>query len=1069
VLASWVLLAAALGLLAAGTLYTEAVTIAGLQRELAGSPVADRSIVVRTQILPERLAAAEDAIVPRLGAALSQTGGELARVLGSAPFAEAGVDPEAVTQLVVFGSYEGIDRHATLTAGAWPRSGGSPVEVAVSEPAAALLRVAPGDRLALVGRLDGRTVDAIVVGLWRADPTDPYWLGEGLVLAGSDTGGSFTRVGPLVADEADLLGSLAGARPIDAQWRAIPSLDGFRPDNLGVVAAAADSLAGEIGAAVPSSTQVQVATKLPAILGSVDRSVLVSQAGILLLFVQFGVLAGYAVVLVAALLVDRRRTGTALLRARGAGFGHLVRMAAAEAALVVVPAALAAPWIATGLVALVRLNPVLAPVGLTAPLPGPATFAVAAVAGVLAIVALTLPTLAGGVSIAGVRVGVGRQLGRTLPQRLGLDLALVVLAAIALLQLRLYGAPLTRNARGALGVDPLLVAAPAIGLLGGAVLAIRLVPRLAELAERVLARGRGLVGSLGGRQLARRPLRYTRAALLLVLAAALGTFASAHAATWGRSQADQAAYAAGADLRLGPGPGGTLPDWAQGEAIRAIPGVAGATSVVRASVSLGSAVRDGTLLGVDGPALAGVLRLPAGQGSDDMRVALRSLADGRPSTPGLALPDGSRRLSILLGSDLRPGDGTTTVVPAGLAGLRARAIVVDGDGRIASLEVPAVALNADPVRVEIPLAVPGTAGSLRAPVHLLAVDLELSIASLTDAILDGTVTLHGLATSPDDTGDRWVETPVGALDGLAWAKVTFDSRTDITLATPGVLPVRSVDPANPAAWRASLGAVPSTLVAALANGPFLDATGARPGDTLKASVFGRPVTVRLLDEVDGFPSQAPSKPLLLVDGPSLDLVRFAGDVSLAAGEWWVGTAAGTSGAVATAAEQPPLALAVVADRASIERDLAGDPLGLGVVGILGLGSMAALIFAAIGYLVTTTVSTQERLGELALLKALGLAPRQLLTWLTLESAALLVVGLASGVGLGVVLAWLALPFATLTPGGEPPVPSPVVIVPADALVPVAALGVVLVGATVLLVRRLVPAARTSAVLRARDE
>jgi hypothetical protein len=86
---------------------------------------------------------------------------------------------------------------------------------------------------------------------------------------------------------------------------------------------------------------------------------------------------------------------------------------------------------------------------------------------------------------------------------------LVAVAVIAMLQLRLYGATLTRNTRGTLGVDPLLVAAPAIGLVAGAVLAIRIVPRLAELVERALARTKGLIGSLAARQVAR-PLRYTR-------------------------------------------------------------------------------------------------------------------------------------------------------------------------------------------------------------------------------------------------------------------------------------------------------------------------------------------------------------------------------------------------------------------------------------------------------------------------------------------------------------------------------------------------------------------------------
>ena len=55
VLASWLLLACALGLLSAGTLYTDAVTLAGLHRELRDAPPAESSVIVRTQILPERL------------------------------------------------------------------------------------------------------------------------------------------------------------------------------------------------------------------------------------------------------------------------------------------------------------------------------------------------------------------------------------------------------------------------------------------------------------------------------------------------------------------------------------------------------------------------------------------------------------------------------------------------------------------------------------------------------------------------------------------------------------------------------------------------------------------------------------------------------------------------------------------------------------------------------------------------------------------------------------------------------------------------------------------------------
>ena len=788
------------------------------------------------------------------------------------------------------------------------------------------------------------------------------------------------------------------------------------------------------------------------------------------MLVQFGVLAGYSVILVAALLVDRRRPGTALLQARGAGFGHLVRMATGEALVIVVPAVLAAPWIASLLVTAVGLNPALEGVGLTAPLPTPATFGVAAITGLLALLALVLPTLSTGLRFAGIRAAVGRQVGRTLPQRLGLDLALVLLAALALFQLRLYGAPITRNARGALGVDPLLVAAPAIGLLAGAVIAVRIVPRIAEIAERVLSRGRGLVPSMGGRQVARRPLRYTRAALLLVLAAALGTFASAHAATWTRSQADQAAFVSGADVRLEPGTQSAVPDWALGEALRSLPGVTAATPVVEASVSLGTALRDGKVLGIDGPAMADVVRQPDTASADATRGMLQSLAEGRPAAPGLAVADGTSRLSVVIDSTFTAEEGFETV-PPGYEGLDVAAVVVDGDGRITRIVGTPAALGVEGARSVIALAPPGSTGALTPPVHVLAIEFELSLTGLPDTLASGVITVRALGTSPDPAGDSWTDTALADISPQSWTIDDGGGSVPYEPAQPGelVVPIAGPSAAQRGGSRSAVSALPE--IAALANPVFLERTGARVGDTLEASIFGLPVTIRLRGVVDGFPSQSSTKPLLLVDGPSLDLARYAGGVTLApTSEWWVATEAGTSGSVAgVAAISAPIAASVIAERSGLEADLAGDPLGLAVIGILGLGSIAALVFAAIGFLVTTTVSTQERLGEFALLKALGLAPRQLFRWLTLENAALLVVGLLAGIMLGILLAWLTLPFATLTATGEPPVPAPVVVVPLDALLPTVVLAVFLVAASMVLVRRLVPAARTSAVLRAKDE
>ena len=1065
--AAWVLLAGAIALLTAGALYSDAVTVAGLRRELRDARPAERSVVVATRILPERVADADAAIGPALDAILAPTGGERSLVLWSLPFADAAMDPGQVSELVRFASLAGIERHAVLVEGAWAQPDRSPVEATLSTAGAAALGVGVGDRLSLVTRMGAeRMVEVRVVGTWTADPADAFWQGDPLLLQGRATSGSFTGVGPLVVAGVDLLGGRLSS-PVDAAWRAIPSIEGFRPEVLDPLMSAVDGLAGRINAALPESNQASVATRLPEIVGGVDRSVLVSQAGILLLLVQFGVLAGYAVVLVAALLVDRRAAGTALLRARGAGVGHLVRMALLEGLLLVAPAIVAAPWIASLLIVLVARNPALAGIGLEPLAPGPIAFGVAAGTGGLALAALVLPTLAGA-GTAGVRTALGRQIGRTLPQRLGLDLALVLLGAIALLQLRQYGAPLTASSRGSLGVDPLLVAAPAIGLLGGAVLAIRIIPRLAEVAERVLAGSRGLVASLVGRQIARRPLRYTRAALLLILAAALGTFAGAHAATWAQSQADQASYASGADLRLEPGPGSNVPGWALGSVLRAIPGVEAATPIVRATVDLGAPLRDGTLLALDPGAMAGIVRLRADASGAATVAALADLGTRQTGPAGVPIPTGTSVVRLTLSSEFLPQDGFAPI-PDGHPGLTASVVVLDADGRAARLSSLPGPMGQKDVSLEIPLTT-ADGGALAMPAELLAIEVGASVTGLGNALGIGAIEVDGLEASTG--GGAWTTVDLAAAP-RAWTVSMGGGAEPVmtTSAAPDRLPVDGLYGGVREFWQRSLLGDAPDVLPILVNPAFLARSGAVIGDEIHAIVYGIPFRLTITGSVEAFPPMGPATPFVLTGARSLALARFAAGASLVeTDEWWLSTRPGVApGPIVTALAADPVGAAGIVDRAGLLADLSGDPLGLGVIGILGLGSIASLLFAAIGFLLTSTVSTSERLGEFALLKALGLSPRQLLAWLAVENVALLVVGIGAGIGLGMVLAWMALPFATMTAAGSPPVPSPVVVIPVDALLPILAMAAILVVISSIIVRGQLPAARTGAVLRAGDE
>jgi hypothetical protein len=601
------------------------------------------------------------------------------------------------------------------------------------------------------------------------------------------------------------------------------------------------------------------------------------------------------------------------------------------------------------------------------------------------------------------------------------------------------------------------------------VLAIRIVPRLAELAERVLDRTRGLIASLLGRQIARRPLRYTRAALLLILAAALGTFASAHAATWTRSQADQAAWTAGSDVRMTPGQRSDIPPFALGAALRAVPGVTAATPVVRASIDLGSTIRGGTLVAIDGSAMADVVRLRDDVAGETTVAGLRALGDRRPETPGLELPEGTRRLSVTYDSAFTPVEGYEPV-PEGYEGLTAAALLVDGDGRVVRVDSEPGPVGVEGARLEIPLTGPAGAQPT-GPLHLIGLDLTLSIADIPNGVAQGQIDLTGAATSTEGAGNAWTPLDLASIGGrwiqdLGGNRQPFEPRPGPTIT----LPVDQLFQFFNYGWEMTALPDEPPPLPALVDQAFLDRTGARIGDALNASVLGVPVTLDLLAQVDGFPPIDQTKPYVIVDALAMDLARAgAGGSIVDTDEWWLSVAPGEREGVVAALRSAPLSAGEVVDRTAVTADLAGDPLGLGVIGILGLGSLAALVFASIGFLVSATVSISERIGEFALLKALGLAPRQLLLWLSIENLMLLATGLILGTLLGLLLAYLVLPFATLTPTGEPPVPAPVIVVPPEAALPTVALAALLVLATVVLAARQLPSARTSSVLRARDE
>jgi len=243
------------------------------------------------------------------------------------------------------------------------------------------------------------------------------------------------------------LATVVGSGSVNVEWRWLPAIESLQPGRADALRAAIATIGDRAQVAYPA-TYIWADSGLPDTLKAASRSLLVAQGSILLLFAQFAVLAVYAMLLVAGMLVERRRPESALLRSRGASSGHVALLAFGESLLLAVPAVAVAPFVAVAVVRLVGAVGPLASAGVLTSVSIDGTAVAAAVgAGIGCVLVLTVPALPGlgSGTLPGVRAALSRQLGRTLAQRLGLDLVLLVVAAIAIWQLQLYGAPLTRT------------------------------------------------------------------------------------------------------------------------------------------------------------------------------------------------------------------------------------------------------------------------------------------------------------------------------------------------------------------------------------------------------------------------------------------------------------------------------------------------------------------------------------------------------------------------------------------------------------------------------------------------
>ncbi|MGW8886426.1 FtsX-like permease family protein [Streptomyces sp. NPDC055749] len=968
-----------------------------------------------------------------------------------------------------------------ITSGRMPEAGSGKsdglVQVALPGTAAEVLKVKAGARLTLTDRLGGKPLKIRITGLYEAvDQADPYWQLDPLAGRGVRKV-VFTTYGPLLTDPAVLASGRVS--PGETSWLAGADFRTVTTGRMDALHQASTDGPKALLATEVFKDGASVRTSLPTVLEQIEKALLVSRSTLMIVAVQLVLLAAYALLLVARLLSSERGGETELLRARGGSRGRITSFAAIEALMLAVPAAVVAPLLAGPLTRLLAERSELSRIGVR--LDGSASGTVwlvaagVALACALAVVAPALTSGGGG--------GRGRAASLPGPVRAGADVGLLLIAAVAYWQLdRQTGASgsgaLSGDQEGELGIDPLLVAAPALALLAGTVLTLRLLPPAARLAERRAASGRGLPTALAGWQFSRRPLRGAGPVLLLVLSVAMGMLAIGQSASWDRSQGDQADFRSGASVRMTGGPNS---DPAKAGAYGALDGVREAAPAYRTSMEL-SGERTAQILALDTAHADERMMLRDDLADGSPSGLLRSLAPPRTDRPGLVLPKGGTQLRFdvrITDTAARDGaspSGRTPQVAVLLEdrfGLPYRALAgpVPADGRPHSVSVPVSAAG----------------------------ELALTGFELDDKPPVGSAEQHRLSvTALRTVAGGGAEKPVPVPDGFRWQAALTVSVGGEDQQGPGLAPsvpagaALSLDYGTGLVAEEDAGFLPpvnsirvtsarskAPALNAVATDAFLKASGAKKGQSIDVPLGGEQVRVKITKVVRQLPTTGPAATAagssgsggggstgdggaLLLDLRALTQV-FAHDSTslLSPTEWWLSTnsPADAKNVAAQLRALPDTDPAQVHVRDEVADDLVSDPLGAGPQSALLAVAVVGAALAAVGFAVSAVGSQRERSAEFAVLRALGAPRRQLARMIAAEQGVLIAIGLLAGLALGAVLTRAVVPLIVLTGQAAQPVPAVLVQLPAGQiaglLAGVAALPLLIVAAIAL--RRADPA------------
>lgn len=953
------------------------------------------------------------------------------------------------------GSADNLEDIVALRAGAFPEpAGGGPVQIIVPPGLLFDLELAVGDTVTLAPySSQDDEVEYLITGTYAAlDPEATAWNYDRFLGAGYNpnvivpfTGGMVVTqgYGPLFTaqedvDSANIDHVIATYTP-DFSQTDLTELRRIIDDSAEITLATTRALG-------VSATSVDVSTELSSTLGAVVGSLAVTRSSVLVTGLLLLVLAVAALGQTARLMAERRHAEQHLMLARGGSGRQILWLGLLEAVVLgAITTLVAAPLARLSYLALSRA-PLMEDAGMNAD-PGipPWTWIVAGTVGIALVVVLVAPLLRRSGTFVDAEQARSRPGRRAAFQRSGVDIAVLVLAGLAFWQLTSYESPVIAGG-GVAKVDPLLAAGPALALLAGALVAVRLIPAASRLLEGAAARGRRAVMPLAAWEVGRRSARAVSAILLLTLAVSVGTFAITFLSSWTTSQADQAEYRHPSDVTV---TGLDSPALAQRSQVIDGELVTVASPVVQRRAAIGPSEDDGdreftgkdvSLLATDDAGLRtlGVGRLDEVGG---YRIPEALITAMPPEVDPIEIPASSEALRMEVTADISQ--------PTSALALRLDVIVRDVNGDYDEIAMGTVPVNGEPYSVTASLGDSATLAQVQRPLMFVGIQATwLATAEIEPGDFDNASPL-GLTLSIDDIeGIVPVSAiPVEGVPGIAetepldiplqmrWTPTTQGVAVDRIAAEPddedpGQFDLRLVSSGSQIARApVSLVLTSSDRVGTLpmvASGGVLDAQGFEVGDPVRMSSGAVVIEGYIIQRVPLVGGETLTRPTIVANISQLQLASIqANGLVYSPDRWWAQV---DDDNIAAYAETLPAETSVTS-RAGLTDTFTNDPLRVAIQAALWLVTGAAVILAAIGFAVHAVVTVRAREIELAQMRAIGVGRAQLLRIIAGENALLSFLALVFGVGLGIALSYLVAPLVSVGADGRPPTPAVVVEIP----------------------------------------